>query len=184
MSLAILNLVSNVFMTSFAFIGIGTVINKVGKFCKIIEENKKDSFKAGFDSIMIDSVEELNRCVESVSLITNNTYKIVLLMFDISTGNKFIKKDKDGKIIICNKSKMVSGYKDKISELSTKVKKYEEELNKINKNPNKTTNNKDDDDSDNSSSDDSSDISLSSSDDSSDNKQSNNLTNNDEFILG
>ena len=174
-------------MTSFAFIGIGTVINKVGKFCKIIEENKKDSFKAGFDSIMIDSVEELNRCVESVSLITNNTYKIVLLMFDISTGNKFIKKDKDGKIIICNKSKMVSGYKDKISELSSKVKKYEEELNKINKNPtNKQhSKNKNDDDSlSDSSSDDSSDISLSSSDDSSDNEKSNKPTNNDEFILG
>ena len=180
MSLAILNLVSNVFMTSFAFIGIGTVINKVGKFCKIIEENKKDSFKVGFDSIMIDSVEELNRCVESVSLITNNTYKIILLMIDISTGNKFIKKDKDGKIIICNKSKMVSGYKDKISELSSKVKKYEEELNKI-----KTTNNEIDN-SENGSSDDSSDISLSSDDDSSDNGKANNETskNNDEFILG
>ena len=181
MSLAILNLVNNVFMTSFAFIGIGTVINKVGKFCKIIEENKKDSFKAGFDSIMIDSVEELNRCVESVSLITNNTYKIVLLMIDITTGNKYIKKDKEGKIIICNKSKMVSGYKDKISELSSKVKKYEEELNKINK----PTNNEKDN-SDNSSSDDSSDISLSSSDDSSCNEKNNKETtnNNDEFILG
>jgi hypothetical protein len=29
------------------FIGIGTIVNKIGKFCKVIDENKKDSFKNG-----------------------------------------------------------------------------------------------------------------------------------------
>lgn len=133
MSLAIINLLNSIFTTSFAFIGIGTVVNKIGKFCKVIDENKKDAFKNGFDVIMLDTVEEMNRCVESVSLITTNTQKILILLYDIILGNKFIKKDKDGKIIISNKSNVFSGYKDKILELSSKVKKYQEELSKIKK---------------------------------------------------
>jgi hypothetical protein len=133
MSFAILNLVSNIFMSGFAFIGIGTTINKLGKFCKVVNENKKDGFKSGFDVIMLDSVEEMNRCVESLSTITKNSKKIFFIIYDLLLGNKIIKKDKDGKIMICNKLKIYSGYKHKIEELSTKVKKYQEELFKIKK---------------------------------------------------
>jgi len=133
MSFAIINLLSNVFMTGFAFIGVGTTINKIGKFFKVIDENKENGFKKGFDVIMLDSIEEMNRCIESISIITNNCNKIFFIIYDISMGNKYIKKDKEGKIIICNKSKIFSGYKDKIEELSGKVKKYQQELNKIKK---------------------------------------------------
>lgn len=80
---------------------------------------------------MIDSIDELNKCVESISIISGNIGKICIIIYDISVGNKFIKKDKNGKIIICNKSKLYSGYKDKIDELKNKVKKYEKELKKI-----------------------------------------------------
>ena len=45
MNFAIINLLSNVFMTGFAFIGIGTAINKIGKFFKIVDENKENGFK-------------------------------------------------------------------------------------------------------------------------------------------
>ena len=121
-------------MSGFAFIGIGTTINKLGKFCKVVNENKKDGFKSGFDVIMLDSVEEMNRCVESLSTITKNSKKIFFIIYDLLLGNKIIKKDKDGKIMICNKLKIYSGYKHKIEELSTKVKKYQEELFKIKKN--------------------------------------------------
>ena len=141
MSFAIINLLSNVFMTGFSFIGICTTINKIGKFFKVIDENKGNGFKTGFDVIMLDSIEEMNRCIESVSIITNNCNKIFFIIYDISVGNKYIKKDKEGKIIICNKSKIFSGYKDKIEELNCKVKKYQQELNKINKIKKKNNNN-------------------------------------------
>jgi hypothetical protein len=131
MGFAILSLISNTIVTSFACVGIATVINKVGKFFKITEEHKNDGFKAGFDSIMIDSIDELNKCVESLTIISSNIGKICIVMYDITVGNKFIKKDKNGKIIICNKSKLYSGYKDKIDELTNKVKKYENELKKM-----------------------------------------------------
>lgn len=131
MRFAILSLISNTFVTSLACVGLATVVNKVGKFFKIIDEHKNDGFKAGFDTIMIDSIDELNKCVESISIISGNIGKICIIMYDISVGNKFIKKDKNGKIIICNKSKLYSGYKDKIDELKNKVKKYENELKKI-----------------------------------------------------
>ena len=153
MGFAILNLVSNTLMTGFACIGIGTVINKLGKFFKIIDEHKKDGFKSAFDSIMLDTIDEGNRCVESVTVITRNLSKIVFIVYDISVGNKFVKKDKDGKIVICNLSKLHSGYKSKIDELNTKVKKYQEELNKIKrtkKKPSLEDNSSSDDESDSS----------------------------------
>jgi len=142
MRFAILSLISNTFVTSLACVGLATVVNKVGKFFKIINEHKNDGFKAGFDTIMIDSIDELNRCIESISIISENIGKICIIMYDISVGNKFIKKDKNGKIIICNKSKLYSGYKDKIDELKNKVKQYESELKKIKV---KTPKNQDDD---------------------------------------
>jgi hypothetical protein len=135
---AILSLVTNSLISGFAIIGIGTFINKVGKFFKVIEESSNDGYKKGFDAIMIDSMDEMNRCVESINLITINFNKIIITIYDIVIGNKYIKKDKDGKIIICNKSKVYSGFKDKIEELSTKVKRYENELKKF-----KSSNNSD-----------------------------------------
>ena len=55
-------------------------------------------------------------------LAAEKSSKMALFLLDQKVSA--LQKDKDGKIIICNKSKMVSGYKDKISELSSKVKKY------------------------------------------------------------
>ncbi len=160
-------------MTGFAVIGVGTVIIKVGNFFKVIEENKEDSFKKGFDKIMLESIEEMNTCVESISIITNNFNKIFFTLYDIVVGNKYIKKDKNGKIIICTKTKLYSGFKNKIEELNSKVKKYQNELNKIKKNKINDKNNKNDDDSlsDDSTNDDSSfDISESSDDEIKDKK--------------
>ena len=90
---AILSLITNSLISGFAIIGIGTFINKVGKFFKVIEESNNDGYKKGFDAIMIDSMDEMNRCVESINLITINFNKIIIIIYDISTGNKYIKKD-------------------------------------------------------------------------------------------
>lgn len=148
---AIFNLLANILMTGTSIIGIATIINKVGKFCKIVDENKKDGFKIGFDTIMLESINDINNCVESISTISNNSSKILCILYDISVGNKYVKKDKDGKIIICSKLKVYSGFKDKIEELNSKVKKYQDELTKLKKNK-KTKNDgeKDNEDSDDS----------------------------------
>ena len=148
---AIFNLLANILMTGTSIIGVATIINKVGKFCKIVDENKKDGFKIGFDTIMLESINDINNCVESISTISNNSSKILCILYDISVGNKYVKKDKDGKIIICSKLKVYSGFKDKIEELNSKVKKYQDELTKLKKNK-KTKNDgeKDDEDSDDS----------------------------------
>ena len=78
MSFAIINLLSNVFTTGFALIGICTTINKVGRFFKIIEENKVDGFKVGFDTLMLESLKEVNTSVESISIISSNITKIII----------------------------------------------------------------------------------------------------------
>lgn len=178
-------------MIGFSCIGIGAVIIKVGNFCRIIEEDKQDGFKKGFDTIMLESIDQMNTCVESVSIITNNFNKIFFIIYDILVGNKFIKKDKDGKIIICTKSKLYTGFKDKIEELNSKVKKYQQELKKIKKNKDKDNNNDDDDISSNDDiSNNEEDISDVSSDDLNseeltcdEKKDSNKKNNDDEFYL-
>lgn len=197
---AIFNLLGNILMTGTSIIGIATIINKVGKFCKIVDENKKDGFKIGFDTIMLESINDINNCVESISTISNNSTKIFFILYDITVGNKYVKKDKDGKIIICSKLKVYSGFKDKIEELNSKVKKYQDELTKLKKNK-KTKNDEEKDDNDkNENSDESCDESdkssiknentysdvSSDSDEESDNikrKNSKKKENNDEFYL-
>ena len=152
--IAIINLLTNILITGTSIIGCVTIVNKIGKFCKVIEENNEDGFKIAFDTCMMDTIDDMNKCVESVGMIASNFNNILFITYDIFTGNKFVKKNKDGKIIICNKSKVFSGYKDKIDELNNKVKKYQEELKKIKK-PKKNIKKEnivnDDDSSDNSS---------------------------------
>jgi len=130
---AIFNLLTNTITTGFAFIGVGAFIIKVGNLFKIIEQNKEDGFKKGFDIIMLESIDEMNKCVDSITLITNNITKIIFILYDIIIGNKFIKKNKDGKIVISTKSNTFSSLKEKIEELKSKVKNYEQEINKIKK---------------------------------------------------
>ena len=75
-----------------------SIINKVGKFCKVIEDNNSDGFKIAFDGLMMDSIDDMNKCVEAVSAIANNVNSVLFIMYDILSGNKFIKKNKEGKI--------------------------------------------------------------------------------------
>ena len=191
--IAILNLLTNILITGTSIIGCATIINKVGKFCKVIEDNNSDGFKIAFDGLMMDTIDDMNKCVEAVSAIANNVNSVLFIMYDILSGNKFIKKNKEGKIIICNKSKIYSGYKDKIDILSNKVKQYQEELKKMKKTKDISKNSKDKDNHDTDDDNDNDNSSLSSSDNdslSSDdtNDDTNNKTNDktnkkDEFYL-
>lgn len=128
---AIASLIINSLVIVSSSMGVMSVIIKFGKFFKIMEENHEDGFKKGFDKIMLESIDEMNTCVESISIITKNSNKLFFILYDLIVGNKYIKKDKDGKIIIFNKSKLYSGFKNKIDELNNKVKKYQQELRKF-----------------------------------------------------
>lgn len=128
---SIVNLIFNSLITGFAIIGVGTVVNKAGDFFKILENEKQDAYKKAFDSVMVDSIGDLNKSVDSVQSISRNFYKILFIVIEILNGSKYIKKKKDGKIIICDKSKVSGSYKEKIEELKNKVNKYREELIKV-----------------------------------------------------
>lgn len=127
----ILSLLTNIFFSGLAVIGGCTVINKFGKFFMVIENEKKDGYKKGFDAIMVDSIDEINRCVESAGIISNTCGKIIVTVYDISMGNKVIRKNKEGKIVITEKTAVVNNYKNKLDVLNNKVKHYEEELKKM-----------------------------------------------------
>lgn len=130
---AIFNIVTSSFFTSMAILGAGTFINKVGIFMKTYEEEKGDSYKKAFDKTMILTIEELNFCIDSMKRIVSSTGKAGYLLSDIMMGNKVVQKDKSGKILITEKSKLYNQYEDTISDLSSKVKQYQEELEKMKK---------------------------------------------------
>ena len=130
---AIISLLTNTFISGLAFIGGCTVILKLGKFFKVIEQEETDGFKKGFDAIMVDSIDEINKCFDSVGILANNSSKIFFTVYDIVSGTKVIKKNKDGKIIITSFEKVSGTYKSKIDELNNKVKIYEDELSKMKK---------------------------------------------------
>ena len=128
-------------------VGLITVINKAGNFIKNMEEEKKDSYKKAFDKFMIETIEELNNSIDSLKLISKHTLKNGKLLFDLASGNKCIKKDKDGNIIVSEKSKLTEEYKEKIEHLYTKLKKYQNEVKKYkNNDESKETDKKNDND--------------------------------------
>ena len=98
-----LSLVTTTSIFAFGIIGTITVINKTGHFLKNMEEEK---YKKAFDKFMIETIDEINFSVDSLKLITKYTLKNTKLLFDLASGNKCIKKDKDGNIIVSEKSKL------------------------------------------------------------------------------
>jgi hypothetical protein len=125
-----LSLVTTTSIFAFGIIGTITVINKAGHFLKTMEEEKKDSYKKAFDKFMIETIDEINFSIDSLKLISKHTLKNSKLLFDLASGNKCIKKDKDGNIIVSDKSKLTEEYKEKIEHLYTKLKKYQNEVKK------------------------------------------------------
>ena len=129
-----LSLVTTTSMFAFGIIGTITVINKAGHFLKTMEEEKKDAYKKAFDKFMIETIDEINFSIDSLKLISKHTLKNSKLLFDLVSGNKCIKKDKDGNIIVSDKSKLTEEYKEKIEHLYTKLKKYQNEVKKYKNN--------------------------------------------------
>ena len=153
----LLSLLASTSMMALGIIGAVTVVNKTGNFIKTMEEEKTDAYKKAFDKFMVQSIDEINFSIDSIGLITKHTVKNSKLLFDIVSGNKSIKKDKDGKIIVSDKSKInEEEYKEKIEHLYAKMKKYQNEIKKIKdekeENNKKKTNDKEEDDDESSSS--------------------------------
>ncbi len=130
---AIFNLITNSFFTGFALIGAGTLLNKIGVALKTMEEDPEDGYRKAFDKTMVQSLEEINFCVDSLKLIGKTSGKAGYILSDIVMGNKVVQKDKNGKLIISEKSKLYNQYNDQISELNVKVQKYQEELERLKK---------------------------------------------------
>lgn len=130
---AIINLISHTFMSGLAVVGASTIIYKIGKFIEKYEDEDDEPYKKAFDNLMVNSVEEFNFCIDSIKTIVKSSTKATFLLTDIVTGNKVIQKDKHGKIIISEKSKLYNKYEDTISELNDKVKEYQQELDRVKK---------------------------------------------------
>lgn len=137
---AIYNIVANSFFTSLAIVGAGTIIAKMGVFLKTYEEEKEDAYRKAFDKTMTQTVDEVSFCIDSVKKIATTTTKASSLASEIAMGTKIIQKDKNGKIIIQDRGKVDHQYKNTIDDLNQKVKKYQEELEKMKKSKETTTN--------------------------------------------
>ena len=137
----LLSLLSGTAILGFGIIGTLTVVNKAGHFLKRMETEDKDAYKKAFDKLMIETIDEINFSIDSIGIISKHTYKNIKLLFDILYGNKCIKKDKDGKIIISDKSKLNKEYEEKIEHLYTKLKKYQNEVKKYKNGDKKEDNN-------------------------------------------
>lgn len=128
MTYALAGLVYSTFSSLFLVLGVGTAINKTGEFFKILEKENNDNFKKAFDKVAGDFVDDFGRSFESMNLISGNISKIMILFWELLIGEKFIKKTKDGKIIVDDKNVIFSDYQNKISNLNNKIKNYQELL--------------------------------------------------------
>ena len=127
---AIFDIVSNSFFSTLAVVGASTIIYKIGNFLKTLEEEPEDSYKKAFDKTMVNSMEEINFCFDSVKRIAGTTSKATSIISEIALGSKIVQKDRNGKIIITDKSKLQSQYENTISELHSKLEKYKHKLDK------------------------------------------------------
>lgn len=125
---AIFDIVSNSFFSTLAVVGASTIIYKIGNFLKTLEDEPEDSYRKAFDKTMVNSMEEINFCFDSVKRIAGTTSKATSIISEIALGSKIVQKDKNGKIIITDKSKLQSQYENTISELHSKLEKYKHKL--------------------------------------------------------
>ena len=128
MTYALLGLLYSTFGSLFLLLGVGTAINKSGEFFKVLEVEDDDNFKRAFDKVTSDLANDFNNSFESINIIASNISKIWLLFWELMIGEKFIKKTKDGKIIVDDKNVVFDGYKNKIANLNSKIKDYKKLL--------------------------------------------------------
>ncbi len=124
------HLILHTLYTGCAVIGAITISNKIGKFIKQYDNEKEDNFKKAFDKSMGETINDIHSCVESVSVITNGVTRASSVAIDLCTGSKVLTRKK-GQFVIVEQSK---AQKQQIDELSSKLKKYESEIEKLRRN--------------------------------------------------
>ena len=128
MAYALFGLIYSSLSTFLLLLGLGTAINKSGRFFKTLENEDNDNFKKAFDKTANEIIEDFNNSFESINLISVNVSKILILFYELMIGDKMIKKTKDGKIIVDDKNNMFEDYKNKINNLNNKIKNYKQKL--------------------------------------------------------
>lgn len=134
MSYPIVGLFNGVFHSFFLILGFGTAVNKLGNFFKVLEDEKEDNFKKGFDKVSSDLVNDFNNSFISFNLISSNVSKMAILSYELMIGEKYIKKTKDGKIVVQDKTITLDNYEEKIGKLNEKVKNYKDLLKNMKEN--------------------------------------------------
>jgi hypothetical protein len=128
MAYALFGLIYSSLNTFLLLLGLGTAINKSGRFFKTLENEENDNFKKAFDKTANEIIEDFNNSFESINLISVNVSKILILFYELMIGDKMIKKTKDGKIVVDDKNNMFEDYKNKINNLNNKIKNYKLKL--------------------------------------------------------
>ncbi len=121
------HLIIHTLFTGCAVVGAITISNKIGKFIKQYDNEKEDNFKKAFDKRMGDTINDIHSCIESGSVITNGGTRASSVAIDLCTGSKVLTRKK-GQFVIVEQSK---AQKQQIDELSSKLKKYESEIEKL-----------------------------------------------------
>ena len=122
-----INLLIHSLFTGCAIVGAITISNKIGKFIKQYDNEKEDNFKKAFDKSMGDTINDIHSCIESVSVITGGVTRASSVAIDLCTGSKVLTRKK-GQFVIVEQSK---AQKQQIDELSSKLRKYESEIEKL-----------------------------------------------------
>ena len=134
MSYELLGLLYSTTSSLLLMLGAGCAINKAGNFFKILEEENDDNFKKAFDKVTSDMINDFNNSFVSLNLISGNVSKLFIIFYELMIGEKFLKKTKDGKLIVDDKNALFDNYENKIESLNEKIKVYKNKLKELNEN--------------------------------------------------
>ena len=141
----IFELLYTTLFAGFFLIGFGTTINRIGDFLKMLETEDTNNFSKAFDKLTNDVMSEFNNFFTSSHIVISKSMKLMNIAYELFTGEKVIKKSKDGNIIISDKSALMEKYESKIETLEKKISQFKEQ--KKEKNLDSDSTSSDDDDS-------------------------------------
>lgn len=123
----IFELLYTTLFSGFFLIGFGSTINRAGDFLKMLETEEEENFSKAFDKLTNDVINEFNNFFTSSHLVISKSMKLINVAYELFTGEKVIKKTKEGNIIISDKSILMEKYELKIEALEKKISKFKEQ---------------------------------------------------------
>jgi hypothetical protein len=139
----IFELLYTTLFSGFFLIGFGTTINRVGDFLKMVETEEKDNFSKAFDKLTNDVMSEFNKFFASSHIVISKSMKLMSIAYELFTGEKVIKKSKEGNIIISDKSALMEKYESKIEALEKKISQFKEQKKEKNSDSESSSNGED-----------------------------------------